>query len=181
METKYIKDFAIALVVIFLLAYLIHDYYLMKDVQKVPEESKFKRIALDDELLARIHNIEGSIKERKQFIFTVEKDPLEQNLIVKTKQDLVNQWKEKVESMVRLQSTLIAETGEKFATISHEGVDKVYRIGENFILGKIMDIRDGEITYKNKNKTLVLRVEKLPEKPKEIVNESRDKTRDFNW
>ncbi|MBN2461638.1 MAG: hypothetical protein JXB60_08520 [Candidatus Cloacimonetes bacterium] len=181
MEIKYIKDFVIALVVILVVAYGIHDYYLLQRTRGIAEESKYKRIALSDELLGKIQNIENSIQDRKQFVFTVRKDPLEQNLIVKTKKDLEKQWIEQVEEMVRLQSTMITENGEKYATISHRGENKIYRIGDSFTYGKITDIREGEIVYNNGGKSKILQIEKLPEKPHAIKEETSKKTREYNW
>lgn len=168
MEDRYLKDFVIALIVIFLILLAVKDVALYTKVSSVPQESIYVRLALGEELLQNIHNIESSIKERKNFVFTVTKDPLEQNLIVKTIQDLEQQWKEEVERMVRLETTIIPESGEKKAVISHRGETKVYAIGDSFSKGKITDIRNGEISYLQNGKNLTMKTQKLPEKPKFI-------------
>jgi hypothetical protein len=181
MENKYLKDFVIALVVILILAFAVNDYYLKKVVSNIPAESKYKEIALSDELLDRIHEIERSIQDRKKFVFTVIKDPLEQNLIVKTKQDLEKQWQERIESIVRLEATIIPEFGDKLASISYQGNTQHYKIGDNFELGKITDIRPGEISYQYNNSNGTLPVTKLTPKPVEIRDQKAQKSREYNW
>ncbi|MCK4653182.1 MAG: hypothetical protein KAU01_01930 [Candidatus Cloacimonetes bacterium] len=183
MEKKYLKDFVIALVVILFIAFGIKDYNLYKKVEKIPSESKYKKIALSEQLLGQIHNIERSIKDRKQFVFTVTKDPLEQDLIVRTIKDLEKQWREDVENMVRLESTIVPEKGKKKVAISHKGKTKIYTVGDEFVYGKIIDIREGELTYLNHGKTRILKLQKLPEKPKEILQSTKKtkKSREYNW
>ncbi len=181
MEVKYLKDLIIALVVILVISFGVKDYYLYKSIIKVPAESKYKKIALSDNLLREIQNIEYSIQDRKNFVFTVTKDPLEQNLIVKTKKDLEKQWREEIESMVRLESTMLSELGDKIASISYLGETNQYQVGDSFAYGKITDIREGEITYSYEGKERTLGLQKLPPKPVEIMNKKSRKDREYNW
>ena len=183
MEHKYLKDFVIILIVTLMIAFGMKDYNLYHKVYKVPTDSMYKKIALSEGLLTEIHNIEESIRDRKQFVFTVIKDPLEQNLIVKTIKDIKKQWREDVENMVRLESTIVPENGRKQAAISHKGKTVIYSIGDKFIKGEITDIREGEITYTYQNTLGVLKLQKLPERPKEIQqNTSKTKkSREYNW
>ena len=181
MEDKYLKDFVIAFVVIILLAFAIKDYYLYQKIKVVPEESKYEKLAIGEVLLQQIQNIDTSIRDRKDFIFTVTKDPLEQNLIVKTQKDIEKQWREKIEKMVRLESTIIPENGLKRAAISYDGETKIYKIGDDFENGKITDIKEGEITYSYSGKTGNLSVEKIPPKPIEIIKKKSKKIREYNW
>jgi hypothetical protein len=181
MENKYLKDFVIALVVLLILAFAINDYYLKKSASTVAEHSKYKEIALSDELLDRIHEIELSIQDRKKFVFTVIKDPLEQNLIVRTKQDLEKLWQEEIENTVRLEATIIPEMGDKLASISYKGETKHYTVGEKFEFGKITDIRPGEISYLYNGTNGVLALSKLPPKPIEIRDQKSKKNRAYNW
>lgn len=181
MEEKYLKDFVIALVVILLIAFGIKCYYQKQIDDAIPEQSKNVNLALSDELLGQIQSIEQSIKDRKEFVFTVTKDPLEQNLIVKTKQDLEEQWREEIKSMVRLESTLITENGEKMAVIAHDGKSSMYNVGDSFKYGKITDIRDGEITFAYNGRTGTLETTKLPPKPVEIQTKAGKSLREYNW
>ncbi len=183
MEHKYLKDFVIILIVVFMIAFGMKDYNLYHKVNKVPNDSMYKKIALSEGLLTEIHNIEESIKDRKQFVFTVTKDPLEQNLIVKTIKDIEKQWREEVENMVRLESTIVPEHGRKQAAISYKGKTVIYSVGDKFIKGKITDIREGEITYTYQNTVGVLKLQKLPERPQEIkqTTSKTKKSREYNW
>ncbi|MCF7793794.1 MAG: hypothetical protein K9N09_08600 [Candidatus Cloacimonetes bacterium] len=182
MEEKYLKDFVIALVVISLILLIVKDMSLYSKTGNVPMESKYKELALGEELLQNIHNLENSIKERKDFVFSVTKDPLEQNLIVKTIQDLEMQWREEVENMVRLESTIVPEDGKKKAVISYQGITNIYEVGDTFKKGKITDIRAGEISYNANGKTLTMQIQKLPEKPASIKKSgTNNKNREYNW
>ena len=183
MEHKYLKDFVIILIVVFMIAFGMKDYNLYHKVNKVPNDSMYKKIALSEGLLTEIHNIEESIKDRKQFVFTVTKDPLEQNLIVKTIKDIEKQWREEVENMVRLESTIVPEHGRKQAAISYKGKTVIYSVGDKFIKGKITDIREGEITYTYQNTVGDLKLQKLPERPQEIkqTTSKTKKSREYNW
>lgn len=181
MEKRFFKDFVIIIGIVLLIAFAIRVFYLYQDSQEVAKHSRYKEIALKDTLLNKIHKIEKSIKDRKQFTFTVEKDPLEQNLIVKTNKDLEQQWKQEIEKMVRLESTIIPEDGDKLAAIAHKGKTRLYKIGDNFVRGKILDIRQGEITYSYFGQNKTMKLKKIPPKPKELTKEKDKKRREYNW
>ncbi|HPR17624.1 MAG TPA: hypothetical protein PLD62_05205 [Candidatus Cloacimonadota bacterium] len=183
MEAKYLKDFVIAMIILSLILLVVKDMNLNSKTRMIPLESKYKKLALGEQLLNQIHDLENSINQRKDFVFTVTKDPLEQNLIVKTIKDLELQWKEEVEKMVRLESTIVPENGEKHAVISYGGETKIYSIGDTFPKGKITEIKSGEISYVANGKTLTLPLQKLPEKPAAIKQTpgTSKTTREYNW
>ena len=145
--------------------------------------NKHKKIALSDDLLKKIQSIEKSIVDRKKFVFTVEKDPLEQNLIVKTQKDLEKQWREEVERMVRLESTIIPVNGQKMASIAYNGKSYLYKIGDTFVNGKkIIDIQEGEVRYSFQGVNKVMNLQKIPARPAEITKKvSSNKQRAYNW
>ncbi len=182
MEQKYIKDFVIALVVLLIIAFGIKDFYLYETVKNIPAESRYKKLALSQELLDRIFKIESSIRERKEFVFTVTKDPLEQNLIVRTQQDLEAEWEAMVKRLVRLESTIIPAEGERLALIAHGGTSTLYSVGDTFDGNKrIVDIRPGAIVFELKNgQQAVMNTSKIPPKPVEIQKSSK-KNRAINW
>jgi len=182
MEEKYLKDLVIALIVILLIVLGVKCNNLYSDIKVVPVESKYKKLALSEDLFNQIENIEQSIQDRKEFVFTVTKDPLEQNLIVKTIKDLEKQWRQEVERMVRLESTIVPEAGRKMAAISHKGKTKLYSIGDSFFYGKITDILKGKIVYSYKGKDNILVLQKLPDKPEAIDNNNEvSQERKYNW
>ena len=182
MEEKYLKDLVIALIVILLIVLGVKCNSLYSDIKVVPVVSKYRKLALSEDLFNQIQNIENSIQDRKEFVFTVTKDPLEQNLIVKTIKDLEKQWRMEVERMVRLESTIVPEVGRKMAAISHKGKTKLYSIGDNFFYGKITDIRKGKIVYSYKGKDNILALQKLPDKPEAIKDDYEvSLERKINW
>ncbi len=183
MENKILKDFVITLSVLILLGLSIFTYlYSYRKITDLSEYSKFKNKSLSEELLRDIKSIEASIRDRKTFRFTVEKDPLEQNLIVKTKKDIYQQWVEDVRKMVRLASTLIDENGEKVATIAHEGQNKIYKIGDTISNMKITDIKQGVVEYVSGNRKGILELQKIPPFPEEIrTKKTKNVAREINW
>ncbi|MEA2095471.1 MAG: hypothetical protein U9P73_02095 [Candidatus Cloacimonadota bacterium] len=182
MEEKYLKDLVIALIVIILIVLGVKCNSLYSDIKVVPVESKYKKLALSENLFTQIEDIEQSIQDRKEFVFTVTKDPLEQNLIVKTIKDLEKQWRQEVERMVRLESTIVPEVGKKLAAISHKGKTKLYSIGDNFFYGKITDIHKGKIVYSYKGRNNILALQKLPDKPEAISDDNEvAQERKYNW
>jgi hypothetical protein len=190
-EQKYLKDFVIVLVVIMLLAFGIKTSSLYKKIVDVPDDSKYQKMGLGEKLLHQIQEIDTSIRDRKNFYFTVEKDPLEQNLIVKTQKDLEKQWREKVESLIRLEMTILPEIGEKKASISYKGMTTLYGIGDKFELGTnfssgaigmITDIQPGMITYKYNGKDYEMKLSKIPPKPAKLKTVNKAKSiREYNW
>jgi len=190
-EQKYLKDFVIVLVVILLLAFGIKTSSLYSKIKDVPEESKYKKMGLGEKLLQQIQEINSSISDRKNFYFTVEKDPLEQNLIVKTQKDMEKQWIEDVERLVRLEMTLIPEIGKKKAAISYKGTTTNYVIGDKFELGdkfssgaigQITDIQSEMITYKYNGKDYDMKQSKIPPKPAKLKTDNKAKSiREYNW
>jgi len=179
-EKKYLKDFVIVLIVILLIAAGYWNFMQYGKAKKVSEESKYKKLALSQDLLDQIQEIEKSINDRKGFVFTVTKDPLEQNLIVKTQQDLEKQWRVKIENMVRLTATILPQNGKKLASIAYKGSNELYGIGDNFALGKITKISEGKIVYSYSGKSHSLTIAKLPPKPVEILKNNKSE-RSFNW
>jgi len=180
-EHKYIKDFVIALSVIMLLVFGIVDFYIVKDVNKVPEKSKWENMALGQDLLTEINNIEYSINARKLFVFTVEKDPLEQDLIVKTKTDILEDWKQQVKNMIRLTSTIIPEEGDKVASFAYQDKNTEYKIGEKIAGRKITDIQNGSVDYIYNGKTGVFKLQPIPPKPAVIRDKKNRKQVEYNW
>ncbi|MDD3051885.1 MAG: hypothetical protein PHR06_12190, partial [Candidatus Cloacimonetes bacterium] len=75
MEYRYLKDFVIILSVIILISFAFSSFYMyQREVKKNPVESVYANMALDDQLMSKIHDIENSISDRKNFVFNVEKD-----------------------------------------------------------------------------------------------------------
>jgi len=182
MEHKYLKDFVISIGVLLILAYGTASYFLFNKVNKVPKESEYKKVALKKHLLDKINKIDLSIKDRKSFVFTVTKDPLEQHLIVKTKKDLEKQWREEVNNMVRLEYTMVVEDGSKMASVAYKGKSSTYKIGDDFFHGKILDVQNGKLIYTYYDQKKVMNLSKIPPKPIELQkNFKPNKNNEYNW
>ena len=166
MEGRYIKDFTIALIFLMMIAFGIRGYFLYNQSLAFPDQPDRNK-GISSELKKEIEDIEQSIQDRKDFAFTVVKDPLEQNLIVKTIIDIEKQWKKEVESMIRLTGTYVLNN-ERIATIEYHGVRTDYRIGEKFEGRTIVDIQPGKILYKHGNYEGSLELAPIPEKPKAL-------------
>jgi hypothetical protein len=185
-EKNYLKDIVVTLMVFIIIAFAIKTYSLYRQNDEVPYESRYKHIALSPELLAQIEDIEVSIQDRQQFVFTVESDPLEQDLIVRTQRDLEKQWREMVEQMVRLQSIIIPEVGNRIAAISYQGRINLYEVGDEFEFGTIAEIHNDYIVYEQNGARGELKVQKLPPRPshpgdRESTITSQQDQRDLNW
>ena len=177
MGNRYLKDFTIALVFLVIIGYGVHLYFIFNTVDKIPDQSKYSKMGLSDQLKEQIKSIEQSIKDRKQFVFTVVKDPLEQNLIVKTKVDLELQWRLQVESMIRLAGTYIGQDGSRVASIAHKGENKMYKIGDTIAGRKIVEIKREAIVFNRNGKLIELKAKQIPPKPVELSDDNQKKSR----
>jgi hypothetical protein len=179
MESRHLKDFVIGLIVIVLFAFMVKVYYFIKNEEAIPQDSKYKEMSLGGDLLARIQQIEDSIRDRQDFKFTVTRDPLEQNLIVKTKVDLEQEWRRQVASMMRLAATYIDENGNGKAEIAYEGKTGIYSVGDTIGSSKITKIESGVLTLNNRGQSTVLELKPIPDKPTKLDTSS--KVKEYIW
>lgn len=181
METRHIKDFTLAVVVIILIAFLIHAIGIMRTSFEIPDESIYKDLAIDQQLLAQIQQIEESISDRMDFVFTVTRDPLEQNIVVRTQVDLEQEWREKVKSMIRLAATYVDDRGNRRASIDYQGEVKAYEIGDYIDNNRIESIVSGRVTLAYNGREQILEVEPIPSRPRRIERDRRDRQREYVW
>ncbi|MDP8232233.1 MAG: hypothetical protein P9L91_06130 [Candidatus Zophobacter franzmannii] len=179
MEFRYLKDFAVTLTFVILIAFAVKNVSSYKIVDEVPDDSKYKEQQLDEDLLKQIHSIEQSIQDRKLFIFTVKKDPLKQDLIVQDKKDRLKIWQDRVENMIRLAGTSIDEDGNSMAIFAYKGQTHYYSIGDEIAGRKIVEIQDGKVIYTKNGSQGVMVNEPIPPKPGDIQEKSA--TTEYNW
>ncbi len=179
METRHLKDFTVAVVVIILFAFFLKALSVYNSAQAIPTDSIYKDMAIDEQLLEQIQQIEHSIRDRMDFVFTVTRDPLEQNLVVRTKVDLEMEWRRKVEAMMRLAATYVDERGNRKAAIAYQGKTEIYSIGDFIENNKIVDIETGQITLLYQGRENILEVKPLPPKPAMIDNRTREQ--EYSW
>ncbi len=181
METRHIKDLTVGVLVIILIAFVFQMVSVIRTVNDVPEESIYKDLAIDQQLLEQIQQIEDSITDRKGFIFTVTRDPLEQNIVVSTRVDLELEWRRKVESMMRLAATYIDEQGNRRASIAYRGKMELYDVGDYIEDNRIVSIESGTITLAQNGREQILEVKPIPPKPAQIDTERRDRREEYVW
>ena len=179
METRHIKDFTIAIIVIILFIFLLKALSVANNTHSIPVDSVYKDMAVDAQLLDQIEQIEHSIRDRMDFIFTVTRDPLEQNLIVRTRIDLEQEWRRQVEAMMRLAATYIDEHGNRKAAIAYQGQTNLYKIGDYINNNRIVDIDVGKITLMYQGRENTLEIQPLPPKPAMI--DDRSQTQEYIW
>lgn len=179
METRHLKDFTVAIIVIILFAFVLKAVNVVNTAQAVPSQSIYEDMAIDEQLLDQIQQIEHSIRDRMDFVFTITRDPLEQNLIVRTRVDLEEEWRRKVEQMIRLAATYVDEFDNRHAAIAYQGEINLYNVGDYIENSLIVDIKAGEITlsYQGHENTLLL--EPIPPKPAQI--DDRTRTQEYIW
>ncbi len=179
METRHLKDFSVAVIVIILFIFLLKTVSVVNTVQEIPVDSIHKDMAIDAQLLDQIQQIEYSIRDRMDFIFTVIRDPLEQNLIVRTRVDLEQEWRRKVEAMMRLAATYVDEYGNRKAAIAYRGKTELYAVGDYIEDNKIVDIDVGKITLLYQGHENILELKPIPPKPAKI--DDRVRTQEYIW
>ena len=168
MQDRYVKDLAIALGVILLIVFGIRNYFFYHRIVKVPAESRYSQLALSEELLERITQIEESIQERKQFRFTVRRDPLKQDLIVQTRLDLLKEWEEMVRRMMRLTAIIEDDMGNQKAIIAWDAKNTVVGVGDIINNKRITRITDDRVEYTEAGKTGTLTPQPIPPKPPQL-------------
>lgn len=168
MEARFVKDLAMALIVIILFAFAVKDYLVYRSVVEVPAESKYSDISLNDELLSKIKEIESSIQDRKMFTFNVPTDPLRQDPVIKDRLDRLQEWEFMVANMVRLAATFVNEDNMRYAIIAHQGKNAIYKIGDTVGGRRIEDIREGKVIYTQGGVRSEMVVQPIPPKPVDI-------------
>lgn len=179
MEGRFWKEFVIALVFLSIVAYGIWAYMEWEDSKIVIKMRRVKGVPED--LKQKIAQIDESIGERKDFVFEMQKgqrDPLEQNLIVKTKVDLERQWREMVESQMRLAGTMEID-GVKLALFEYKGRTQWVEEGGQYEGFTIQEVTDGSVQLALANRTRTLNATPVPEKPSVLKED--DSARELNW
>nr|MDK2850428.1 hypothetical protein [Candidatus Cloacimonadota bacterium] len=147
MQYRFVKDFAIALIVILLGIMCIRLFVIDRVVANVPDSSIHVQETVTDTLMSRIRTIEKSIQDRKEFVFHVDKDPLRQGNIIKDNVDRMKEFEEMVRNMFRLATTAIDEYGNKIAYIEYQDALHEAREGEVVAGRKILEINEDNIRY----------------------------------
>ncbi len=147
MQFRFVKDLAIALIVIALLVLAIRLYTVRSAGEKIPQKSIYTKESVSDTLLNRIKTIENSIQDRKMFTFNITRDPLRQGNIIKDRLDREKEFADMVRNTFRLSTTAIDENGNKVAYVEY--LDRVFggKVGDVIEGRRITAITDKSMTY----------------------------------
>ncbi|PKN77936.1 MAG: hypothetical protein CVU48_09945 [Candidatus Cloacimonetes bacterium HGW-Cloacimonetes-1] len=167
MQTRFIKDFAIALIFIVLIVLGVKLFMEQRTVKVVPDKSIYTKESVSDSLMNKIKTIENSIQDRKMFAFSVTRDPLRQGNIIKDKVDREKEFQQMVLNTFRLATTAIDENGNKIAYLEYQGRTYEGRIGQSIEGRKILDIGQRKITYSYNGSTYNLDLAARPVMPKD--------------
>lgn len=142
MEYRYIKDLAYILLVasVIVLAVLAFNHYNTE--QKVEPKSPFAEQEVDSNLLKKAIEIEQGIKQRKEFSFSIMKDPLKQDIILPQKVDEIKLRLQKRYNQIRLYGVLSFDD-VVLVGIEHKDLESQYRIGEK-IQGSNLSIKSAD-------------------------------------
>ncbi|MDY0151290.1 MAG: hypothetical protein RBS43_03355 [Candidatus Cloacimonas sp.] len=171
MQLRFIKDLAIALIVILLFAVAIRMFVIQRGWNRIPEKSIHTKESVSDTLLNKIKTIENSIQDRKMFVFGSNRDPLRQGNIIKDKVDREKEFQDMVLNTFRLATTAHDENGNKIAYIEYRGMLHEARIGQTVEGRRILDIGDKTLRYSYNG---VISTTELSPRPAKPVEESRN-------
>lgn len=147
MQFRFVKDLAIALIVILLGFLAVRLVMVENSVSNVPDNSIYTRESVSDTLMSQIRSIENSIQDRKMFVFNSQKDPLRQGNIIKDNVDRLKEFEEMVRNTFRLSTTAIDEHGNKIAYVEYLDTLHAARVGDTVVGRRILEINEKNIRY----------------------------------
>ncbi|HPF08103.1 MAG: hypothetical protein PHU99_04635 [Candidatus Cloacimonetes bacterium] len=147
MQFRFVKDLAIALIVILLGFLAVRLVMVENRVSDVPEKSVYTKESVSDTLMSQIQTIENSIQDRKMFVFNSRKDPLRQGNIIKDKVDRQKEFEEMVRNTFRLSTTAIDEFGNRIAYVEYQDALHAARVGDTVAGRRILEINEKNIRY----------------------------------
>ncbi len=167
MQLRFVKDLAIALIVILLFAMALRLFAIERSWSKIPVKSVHTKESVSDTLLNKIKTIENSIQDRKMFVFGSNRDPLRQGNIIKDKADRESEFLEQLRNTFRLATVARDEHGNRIAYIEYR--DKIHeaRVGQVVEGRKILDIGSSTIRYSYNGITSTTELAPRPERPAE--------------
>ncbi|HOZ00502.1 MAG TPA: hypothetical protein PLG20_01705 [Candidatus Syntrophosphaera sp.] len=121
MQLRFVKDLAVGLIIIFLLAYVIRLATVNEKNKQIRAKSIYTNESVSDTLKTRIMAIESSIQDRQNFVFAISKDPLRQGNIIKDRFDRTKEWLEMLRNTFRATGTYLDEqSGRRLVTFEYQ-------------------------------------------------------------
>ncbi len=166
MQFRYIKDLAMALLFIALIAFAVRLVTYNAKASKVSPQSKHSSESVSDTLRSKIMSIERSIVERKTTVFTVNHDPLRQGNIIKDRFDLAQEWENAQRFAFRPTGTYIDESsGKRLVTVEYN--DRIYTAGVGEVIEgrRIVWINEQNVGVSSGGSTQTLTIQPRPQMP----------------
>lgn len=139
MEYRFVKDLAYILLVASIIVLAVFAVKHYNTELSVDAKSVYAEQEVDSNLLKKAIEIEQGIKQRKEFIFSINKDPLKQDIILPQKVDEIKLRLQRRYNQIRLYGVL--KFGDAVLVgIEHKDLEAQYRIGER-IQGSSLSIR----------------------------------------
>ena len=129
MEYRYVKDLAIILLVASVIVLAVFAIKHYNTEQNVDSKSAYAEQEVDSNLLRKAIEIEEGISQRKDFSFSISKDPLKQDIILPKKVDEIKLRLQKRYNEIRLYGVLKFED-RILVGIDHKDLEGQYGIGD---------------------------------------------------
>lgn len=139
MEYRYVKDLAIILLVISVIVLAVFAVKHYNTEQQVDAKSAYAEQEVDSSLLRKAIEIEDGIGQRKDFSFSISKDPLKQDIILPKKVDEIKLRLQRRYNEIRLYGVLKFDD-QILVGIDHKDLENQYKIGDK-IVGSNLRIR----------------------------------------
>ncbi len=177
MQFRYLKDLAIALLFIALLAYGIRLVSYNSKAAKVPDKHNPETVSAT--LREDIVSIEESISERKNTLFTVARDPLRQGNIIKDKFDKEKEMEDAIFNTFRpMGITRDEETGEQLVKVEFRGETFFAGVGGEIAGRRIAWINEQNVGVYYGGLTQTLSYQPVPVMPdfsqEELIEQNTD-------
>lgn len=129
MEYRYVKDLAFILLFVAIITLLVFAYGHYKTEQSVVPKSIYAEQEVDSNLLKKAIEIEQGIMQRKEFSFSITKDPLKQDIILPQKIDEIKLRMQQRYNSIRLYGVQKFED-KILVGIEHKDIENQYTIGD---------------------------------------------------
>ncbi len=142
MEYRYVKDLAYILLAASIIVLAVFAMKHYNTEQNIDPKSAYAEQEVDSNLLKKAIEIEQGIKQRKEFNFSISKDPLKQDIILPQKVDEIKLRLQKRYNQIRLYGVL--KFGDVLLVgIEHKDLEAQYRVGDK-IQGSRLSIKSAD-------------------------------------
>jgi len=168
---NFIWGFLIALSVVIMFFIGIRTYTISKEVREFSSEEAQEVQGADPQLLETVTMLESDLKERTEFVFKTDKDPLKLSTVIKSPKLLAsmgyNETYQGIEDM-RLNLTIIGDN--PYASIKYMGKYEKVKVGDKIAGWEVLEIAEKTVVLRRGNRTITLNNRPSPETLAEEAN-----------